>query len=57
MLFGDEEPIGKRLRVAGDAPDVEIIGVVGTLRLSRAGGDAPDAYHSHRSSPAIATGR
>jgi putative ABC transport system permease protein len=44
-MFGEEDPIGKRLRVAGDS--VEIIGVVADVALSARGMVRPLLYHSH----------
>ena len=48
VLFGDEEPIGKHLRATGDAPDVEIIGIVADVAVSPRGAVNPIVYHSHR---------
>jgi putative ABC transport system permease protein len=48
VLFGDEEPIGKHLRATGDAPDVEIIGIVADVAVSPRGSMNPMVYHSHR---------
>lgn len=48
VLFGDEEPIGKHLRATGDAPDVEIIGIVADVAVSPRGAVNPMVYHSHR---------
>jgi predicted permease len=47
-LFGDEEPIGEHLYVTGDAPDVEIIGIVADVAVSPRGAVSPMVYHSHR---------
>jgi len=46
QLFGDEEPLGRPLRVAGET--VEIIGVVGDTAISARGIVRPVIYHSHR---------
>ena len=48
VLFGDEEPIGKHLRATGDAPDVEVIGIVADVAVSPRGAVNPMVYHSHR---------
>jgi predicted permease len=48
VLFGDEEPLGKHLRATGDAPDVEIIGIVADVAVSPRGAIHPIVYHSHR---------
>jgi predicted permease len=48
VLFGDEEPIGKHLRATGDAPDVEIIGIVADVAVSPRGAVNPMVYHLHR---------
>jgi predicted permease len=47
-LFGDEEPIGKHLYATGDAPDVEIIGVVADVAVSPRGAVNAMVYHAHR---------
>lgn len=47
-LFGDEDPIGRRLRATGDAPDCEIVGVVGDVAVSPRGVTAPTVYHAHQ---------
>ena len=44
-LFRSEDPIGKRLRVAGAQP--EIIGVVGDVALGPRAAARPYVYHSH----------
>ena len=46
QLFGDEDPIGRRLRVADATP--EIIGVAGDVAISARGDAPPMVYHSHR---------
>jgi predicted permease len=46
QLFGDEDPLGKSLRVAGQTK--EIIGVVGDTAISARGVVRPAVYHSHR---------
>jgi predicted permease len=48
VLFGDEEPIGRHLYATGDAPDVEIIGIVADVAVSPRGAVNPMVYHSHR---------
>ena len=45
QLFRSEDPIGKRLRVAGAQP--EIIGVVGDVALGPRAAARPYVYHSH----------
>jgi predicted permease len=45
-LFGDEDPLGRQLRVSGD--QVEVIGVVGDVAISPRGVARPTVYHSHR---------
>jgi hypothetical protein len=45
QLFPSEDPIGKRLRVAGQQP--EIIGVVGDVALGPRAALRPYVYHSH----------
>jgi putative ABC transport system permease protein len=45
QLFPSDDPIGKRLRVAGGQP--EIIGVVGDVALSPRAALRPYVYHSH----------
>ena len=45
QLFPSEDPIGKRLRVAGGQP--EIIGVVGDVALGPRAALRPYVYHSH----------
>src|SRR6185436_19422215 len=44
-MFGDEDPIGRPLRVIGDR--LEIIGVVGDAAISSRGTVRPMVYHSH----------
>jgi len=44
-VFGSEDPIGKRLRVAGKEP--EIIGVAGDVALGPRTAPRPYVYHSH----------
>jgi len=46
QLFGDEDPIGQRVRVAGGTP--EIIGVAGDVAITARGEAPPMVYHSHR---------
>jgi putative ABC transport system permease protein len=46
QLFGDEDPLGKSVRVAGQTK--EIIGVVGDTAISARGIVRPAVYHSHR---------
>ncbi|HJZ74137.1 MAG TPA: ABC transporter permease [Vicinamibacterales bacterium] len=46
QLFGDDDPIGHRLRVADGTP--EIIGVAGDVAISARGEAPPVVYHSHR---------
>jgi ABC-type antimicrobial peptide transport system permease subunit len=46
QLFGDENPLGKSLRIAGQTK--EIIGVVGDTAISARGVVRPAVYHSHR---------
>jgi putative ABC transport system permease protein len=46
QLFGDEDPIGRQLRVAGATP--EIIGVAGDVAITARGDAPPTVYHSHR---------
>ncbi len=46
QLFGDDDPIGRRLRVL-NAP-VEVIGVVGDVAIDARGTTRPIVYHSHR---------
>src|SRR5262249_21497136 len=45
QMFPSEDPIGKRVRVAGDEP--EIIGVVGDVALGPRTAPRPYVYHSH----------
>jgi putative ABC transport system permease protein len=45
QMFPSEDPIGKRLRVAGGQP--EIIGVVGDVALDPRASLRPYVYHSH----------
>jgi putative ABC transport system permease protein len=45
QLFRSEDPIGKRLRVAGAQP--EIVGVVGDVALGPRAAARPYVYHSH----------
>jgi putative ABC transport system permease protein len=45
QLFPSDDPIGKRLRVAGGQP--EIIGVVGDVALGPRAALRPYVYHSH----------
>jgi predicted permease len=45
QMFPSEDPIGKRLRVAGAQP--EIIGVVGDVALGPRAAPRPYVYHSH----------
>jgi putative ABC transport system permease protein len=45
QMFPSEDPIGKRLRVAGGQP--EIIGVVGDVALGPRAAPRPYVYHSH----------
>jgi putative ABC transport system permease protein len=47
-LFGNEDPIGRTLRATGDAPQCEIIGVVGDVAVTSRGTIAPTVYHAHR---------
>ena len=46
QLFGDEDPLGKSVRVAGQTK--EVIGVVGDTAISARGVVRPTIYHSHR---------
>jgi putative ABC transport system permease protein len=45
QMFPSENPLGKRLRVAG--AEAEIIGVVGDVALSARASPRPYVYHSH----------
>jgi predicted permease len=45
-MFGDENPLGARLRIPSGGP-AEIIGVVGDVPISARGDIVPMAYHSH----------
>jgi predicted permease len=44
-VFPDEDPVGRRLNVAGS--DVEVIGVVGDVAIGARAARRPMVYHSH----------